>query len=279
MRFSAKIRRLIFRALVFVMLADVLAASPVFSAGTPEGPVENLVLVGNSKYAQRDFLGAAAAYEAAIKSGLVNGHVLYNLGNAYYRLEDYGRAIAAYRKALTDFPRDPDIKANLNLARRHAIDSFPENESPGLAEGLRALLFPRSLFSQPTITLAALVTYTLFWICFALLPVQSSLLFRNLTWFLFGITLLFFLSAFGSRLGRTGEPVFALSKESHLIRPAVVTEKEAPVYSGNSKDFQVVFLLHDGAEIEVRESRDGWIEVLLPDGRRGWIEKSKLEVI
>ena len=46
--------------------------------------------------------------------------VFYNLGNSYQRLGKYGYAILAYERARLLTPRDPDLSANLALARKAA---------------------------------------------------------------------------------------------------------------------------------------------------------------
>src|SRR5690606_41205497 len=55
--------------------------------------------------------------EQLIQGGTVSPAVLYNQGNALLRLGRLGEAIARYRQALRLSPRDPDVIANLELAR------------------------------------------------------------------------------------------------------------------------------------------------------------------
>src|SRR5579871_870004 len=50
---------------------------------------------------------SARAFESALADGFRSGTVYYNLGNAYYRAGEYGRAILNYRKAKPYRPRDP----------------------------------------------------------------------------------------------------------------------------------------------------------------------------
>jgi len=68
----------------------------------------------------------AAEYEAAIADYLTllpdhqSASLHYNLGNVYYQLGDYGPAILHYEKALALDPRNPDIRANLELTQEAA---------------------------------------------------------------------------------------------------------------------------------------------------------------
>jgi Ca-activated chloride channel family protein len=76
--------------------------------------------IGNVLYRQKNYAGAAEAYERALGSappGLAP-HIAYNLGNALFRDERYDEAVKAYVRALKGAPRDADAKRNLELALR-----------------------------------------------------------------------------------------------------------------------------------------------------------------
>ena len=61
-----------------------------------------------------DYAASAAAYEALTPK---TAHIYYNLGNAYYRQEQLGRALLNYERARQLAPRDPDILANRQFAQ------------------------------------------------------------------------------------------------------------------------------------------------------------------
>ena len=46
--------------------------------------------------------------------------MFYDLGNAYYRLGNFGKAILNYERALALEPRHPEAQANLRLASDEA---------------------------------------------------------------------------------------------------------------------------------------------------------------
>ena len=50
---------------------------------------------------------AAKEFETILADGFRSGAVYYNLGNAYFRAGEYGRAILNYRKANSIFPAIP----------------------------------------------------------------------------------------------------------------------------------------------------------------------------
>lgn len=79
----------------------------------------------NQHFKSGDFAGAAAAYEKIIAAEGPRASVYYNLGNSYQQLKQYGPAILAYERARLLTPRDPDLLANLALARK-AATAFEE---------------------------------------------------------------------------------------------------------------------------------------------------------
>jgi tetratricopeptide (TPR) repeat protein len=93
---------------------------------------------GNRLYAQKDYSGAAAAYEEALKAG-PSAAAHFNLGNALFKSGKIGPAILHYRRARYLSPRDRDVAANLEFARAYRIDKVTASASP-FAHGLDTAL-------------------------------------------------------------------------------------------------------------------------------------------
>src|SRR5207253_6952056 len=85
----------------------------------------------NQEYAQGHFKEAIAGYETLVRSPPPPPTPLYDLGNAYFRTGDFGRAILNYKRALAVEPHHPEAAANLQIARDEARalemqESWPE---------------------------------------------------------------------------------------------------------------------------------------------------------
>jgi tetratricopeptide (TPR) repeat protein len=96
-------------SILLVLLWLCIGAHPVFAS-----PLEN----ANRLFKSGDFAGAAAAYETILGNDGPRASVYFNLGNSYQSLKKYGPAILAYERARLLTPRDPDLLANLALARK-----------------------------------------------------------------------------------------------------------------------------------------------------------------
>ena len=87
----------------------------------------------NAAFRAGEFQKAAEGYEKVLEADGDSAAVYYNLGNAYQKLEQYGPAILAYERAKLITPRDPDLRANLELARK-AVSAFEEGEGNAFLE-------------------------------------------------------------------------------------------------------------------------------------------------
>jgi Ca-activated chloride channel family protein len=73
--------------------------------------------------AAQEFLGATTAKTPALKES-----AFYNMGNALFKMDKYGDAIAAYRRALVLDPSDVKAKWNLELALKKKKDEDAKNK-------------------------------------------------------------------------------------------------------------------------------------------------------
>ena len=82
----------------------------------------------NELYKLEKYENAIEVYNEIIKSNNNNPELFYNLGNCYFRLDEIGKSILYYEKALKLNPSDEDIKFNLKIANLKTIDKFNTKE-------------------------------------------------------------------------------------------------------------------------------------------------------
>lgn len=116
-------RTLVAILIVWLFMTEVACAA---EPGTRERTFLRALEIFDAAKTPGDYHEAAALLESLVTDGFRNGAVYYNLGNAYFRAGEYGRAIAAYRKAKPFRPRDPYLEANLRQALSVAPGRLPE---------------------------------------------------------------------------------------------------------------------------------------------------------
>lgn len=241
-----------------------LSASPALGAGVAEPapsreiPSAHEVLFrANQDYLEGRYAEAAQGYERLLSRGDINGHVLYNLGNAYLRDGQLGKAILQYRKALLLIPRDGDLKANLAHARSLRLDRLePESDARST---LRVLTFWYRGMNLGEFLGAFLALHALFWAVALLRLYRPS---EALSW-AFALLLAASALAAGSA---------ALKWRQTLNgSDGVVLEKEVQARAGFTERDTVLFVLHEGAEFTILGEEAGWWKIELADGKKGWI--------
>jgi len=88
-------------------------------------------------FAEGKYQASTQGYEAVLAQEGYSAPVLFDLGNSNYRQGNFAKAILAYKRAQWLSPSDPDIAANLSMARKQA--GLTEAET-GLIEKLTGLL-------------------------------------------------------------------------------------------------------------------------------------------
>ena len=232
--------------------------------GAPSAPEPaELWVNGNAAYEAGDFERAVALYGAMREMGVDNGHLHYNLGNAYLRAGELGRSIASYRRSLRLLPRDEDAAANLAFARRSARDEIAPPAPPAL---VRTVLFWHYGLAPAEVLRSAALAGLGFWIVLALRLYRPAS--EVLRWS--AVCLL----AVGLALG--GSLVAHAAFSSPV---AVVLPQEIDLHAAAGEGSVVRFRLHAGTEVRVVERRPEWTRIELPEGQRGWSKREYLEIV
>jgi tetratricopeptide (TPR) repeat protein len=232
----------------------VLAILPLHAADVVSGFEQ-----ANKLYEEGKYSLAAKAYDKLIEGGGVSEAIYFNRGNALFKLGQIGRAIASYREAQQLAPRDPDVRANLQFARSQARGGEPYREG----------LWQRYL-EFFTINEWTLLTVAALWIFFALLATGQLRPDRGLRrWYL--------VAALAILL-----PGISLACDlatDYFTTTAIVVTGEAEVRNGPLDESQTAFKVRDGAELNVLDRKDDWLQVLDAGQRVGWLRQNQVLII
>ena len=251
-------------AMMLLAVIVMLLGSPLFSLPANAITKDN----ADTEYKKGNYLQAVKDYQELLKGG-PSAELYYNLGNAYYRLENITQAVLAYERALQLSPGDDDIRFNLQMARQKTIDKITPESEMFFVTWWNQLV---SIMGVDTWAYTALISLALFVLLLLVYLMADRVALRKLGFY--GGLLLLLLFVLSN--------VCAAIQRSHIEERsgAVVISSSASVKKIPTATSAEAFLLHEGTKVKIRDrSIKNWFGVKLEDGREGWIESRHLEII
>ena len=252
-------------ARAFALLTVLLAAS--FAGTARSASVDDRLFVeAHQAYTTGRYAEARERYEQLVQKGHQDPALFYDLGNACFRLNQLGRAIWAYERALRLDPDHPEARHNLTLAR----DTVASRVKDKVVGARRPSLTARLVAAVPVNT-ATIVFLLVWWALFggliALVLLPRGVLHAIL---IVGVVLAGVASAV---LGTIYLQGVRLESGTH---EAIVLEDTVPVREGPRGVAVKTFEVHAGLRVEVAAREDSWLKIRLPNGLEGWVPAASL---
>lgn len=231
-------------------------------------PAENRFAEANDAYRQKDYETAFQLYGQLAESGNVSADLYYNMGNACYRLNRLGEALLWYERALRLQPSNADIRANIAFVNSQTVDQMEVLPELFLK---RWWISFRSLLTANGWAVVSIICVLLFFAALAFFLIAGELRLRIRMLVVCGCMLLF--TALGVGL--------AFSQKHALERTdeAIVTALSVSVRSMPDASGMELFTVHEGMKVRLTDSVGEWVEVLFPNGSKGWMQRAQLTVI
>jgi tetratricopeptide (TPR) repeat protein len=225
------------------------------------GPASDLFARANAAYEAARFEEAVVLYDSTLLY-CRTAAVYYNRGNAHFKANRIGAAIADYLRAWSLGPRDRDIRYNLNFARQFRVD---KNQNP---EGLLSRV-SRSVFTFFNPAQARLIAVLLFFL--AALFLAGFFLLRHRQLLIAGLMLaLLFFWALGSVFYWRG------ATSPNIV---VVIVPELILRAGPGDEYKEIAAVHDGLEAKIVERRQEWLLIQIPGGLGGWVRTGTVQPV
>ena len=235
----------------------------------------------------RDSLAAATTDPLTVQTAGGNSlaavEQVWDAANTAYINSDYHRAIDAYRqlilrgyasdklyynRALRLAPGDADIRYNLDVANTFTKDKIAVVPEFFLKGWVRSVRMSLGCTAWSVVSLAALA------LLFAL--VLLYLLAGRLAWRKAG-----FYGTLAMLLVFVASTSFAVTERRELLdsTEAVVMSSSVSVKSSPDKASTDLFVLHEGTKVRTVSELGDWREIVIADGKKGWVEARTIETI
>lgn len=249
--------------IIFILPIILLAPNSLSAANSPEADFAK----GNELYSQGNFAAAIESYEGVRSQGMHSWSLYYNLGNAYYRQQEFGNAILNYKKALKLNPGNKEIKQNLDLAESKTEDQIKPIPELFLRVWWHNIV---SLCSPTGWLIWSIISLALFVVAFAIGKLRiwphPAVLRGGLIMALLSLVLLtLFLTCFKSA-------------QHHITsaNEAIVTQPFTMVMSSPEHNSVEKMTLHEGTTVTIQETVGDWYKIQIADGNSGWLHRNDI---
>jgi len=244
-----------------ILTASFFVDTALISAQTP-GEVAGFYNAGNEAYREKKFIDAIEQYLQAVDEGGVSADLYYNLGSAYFRAGSLGQAILWFERARIIAPRDDDIANNLAFARKLTQDKIES-----IYRGWFVTWFIRFI---ETISFQAFRRLLLILSFLATLATIYAILQLRARWIAIILWILF--------LAMLGGWYFKGNRiwERNL---AIVLSPKVDARSAPDEDSELLFTIHEGTRIAIKETRGTWYRITLEDGHTGWARQEVIQKV
>lgn len=229
---------------------------------------EQLWDMANTAYINGNFHTAAEVYEEILAGGASSVKLYYNLANAYFKEDRIGKAILYYNRALRLAPGNDDIRYNLSVAEARTKDNIEAIPEFFFVTWMRDIRHTMSCTAWSVLSLVLLACALALFLLY-LLSQRISL--RKAGFYGTVVAVLLCMLTTWFALGERRE---MLDDTSAVIMTASTSVKSSPDKSSTD-----LFVLHEGTVVTVTNRLDDWCEVVIADGKKGWLESRKIETI
>ena len=219
---------------------------------------EALFIQANKEYTNENYEAAILLYDSIISNGLQSSELFYNLGNCYYKTQDWANAIWHYEKSLILNIHNKEASHNLELTKLRIIDQIES--------------IPQLFYKKWWDNLVQLFT-TRTWQILALLCIWSILIMQILNRFtkykkkyfpVFFNTLALILFCI----------TYSSYEKNYNKTEAIIFSSSVVVNSAPTDNSTNLFSLHSGTKVETIDQIGNWIKIKLENGNIGWIKET-----
>ena len=216
----------------------------------------------NEEYNKGNYTKAITLYDSIISNNLESSELYYNLGNCYYKTQDWANTVWHYEKSLKLNPNNLNVIHNLQLTKVKIKDQI---------EALPKLFYKRwweDFIYLTTTKIWQILLIISIWVILIHQLIKRIFNYKNiyLSYLLNIILIILLCATYSSNLQYN-------KKEAVIFSKSVIVNSAPTVNSTN------LFSLNSGTKIEVIDKIGDWINIKIINGNIGWIKESDCKIL
>ncbi|MFK8039376.1 MAG: tetratricopeptide repeat protein [Crocinitomicaceae bacterium] len=229
-------------------------------SGSITYPNEVLLKSADSAYQAHQYDESINLYTQILSEQKHSASLYFNLGNAYFKNNEIGKAIWAYHKAKKIDPKNDDINYNLKFASDLTKDKI-EQSNTGISKWVAKVFFGQSINFWAIIALVILVFSSIGFYMYKITKQKNQ---RAIYLIIGIITATLFLITFS----------IAITHKNHVIslNHGIVIESVIKVRTAPTIEDATAFELHEGAKFKLIQNQGDWYRIKVGKNE-GWILK------
>jgi tetratricopeptide (TPR) repeat protein len=228
----------------------------------------DLLQKANELYTKDQFKEAIEVYNQILKTNMESPEVYFNLGNAYYKTNQFTLAILNFERAKVLAPDDEDIEFNLLVVNQKVVDSIQELPGIFIVRWWNALVNSQTTDTWATLSILGFI---IFLVLLGLYFFAKTGDIKRVSFWAGCFLLVFTIFTWS----------FAAKQKSRLINHnyAIVMQPTVTVKSSPSEKGTNLFVIHEGLKVKITDKLGDWVEIRLADGNKGWLLTESVERI
>lgn len=248
---------------ILILIANLLFGTYMYAG------LSDSVDVARTQYQEGNYAEVASIYEGIEKGGYQSFELYYNMGNVYYKMNDFVRSVLYYERAYKLDPNDEDLLHNLEKVRAHQVDDIGSMENVFfVAKWYRSVV---GAFSSNTWMYIGGISFCIALVAFYFFRFNQTTSVKRTSFF---TALLFILCAIMSTVFSYNHKSLLEADKAGIVFANSVTIKSEP--SVDSKD---IFVIHEGLKVTILQMEGAWVRIEVDEEKNGWMLLEDLEII
>ncbi len=221
---------------------------------------------GNQAYNNKQYEKALNNYLQINNKKDISADLYYNIGNTYFRLNDYANAILYYERGILLKPNDDNLNTNLKVAKarlKSDVYIMPNFFLVNWWNKISSLFIP-SIWTIVSIILLLISSIIFIYYYFS---------FNNKKIFFYSFILFSILFVVSCFAGFTRQNQIQ-SKDYAIVFSETTMGKDSPDENSTDK-IKIV----KGQKIQIVDKSSNWIKIKTEDGKEAWIENKNIVII